>query len=72
MSVLFFCVFGQTNHDLLCMGVRGMDQEIARKWFSHTGDLRTEHIDEPDGRMRLYFLTSMADAKSFTASSSRS
>ncbi|MGN7470962.1 spore germination protein [Brevibacillus sp. SAFN-007a] len=40
-----------------------MDQEFARKWFSHTGDLRTEHIDEPEGRVRLYFLTSLADAK---------
>lgn len=67
MSVLFFCTkldfLGKTIHDLLCMGGSWMDQEMARRWLTHTGDLVVEHIDEPDGRVRLYYLSTMADAK---------
>lgn len=40
-----------------------MDRKSARKWFTHTGDLVTERIDEPKGRVCLYYLSSMADAK---------
>lgn len=40
-----------------------MDQKGARNWFTHTGDLVTEQIDEPKGRVSLYYLSSMADAK---------
>lgn len=40
-----------------------MDRESAHRWFIHTSDLITEHIDEPEGRMRLFFLSSMADPK---------
>ncbi|MGK5510084.1 spore germination protein [Brevibacillus formosus] len=40
-----------------------MDRESARNWFEHTSDLITEHIDEPEGRVRLFYLSSMADGK---------
>lgn len=40
-----------------------MDQEFLHRWFSHTGDLVAEHIDDPTGCARLYFISSMADAK---------
>ncbi|MEJ8547591.1 spore germination protein [Brevibacillus borstelensis] len=37
--------------------------DVIRDWFSHTADLVVEHVDEPDGRVRIYFLSSMADLK---------
>ncbi|MFI8714184.1 spore germination protein [Brevibacillus brevis] len=40
-----------------------MDRESAQNWFTHTSDLVTEHIDEPEGRVRLFYLSTMADAK---------
>nr|WP_289141598.1 spore germination protein [uncultured Brevibacillus sp.] len=45
------------------IGVRVDGSEGARKWFTHTGDLVTEQFDEPKGRVCLYYLSSMADAK---------
>ncbi|MED4586362.1 spore germination protein [Brevibacillus choshinensis] len=39
-----------------------MDQEMAHRWLSNTGDLVVEHIDELNGRVRLYYLSTMADA----------
>lgn len=43
--------------------MKEMDQEFLHRWFSHTGDLVAEHIDDPNGCVRLYFISSMADAK---------
>jgi len=40
-----------------------VNQESVKKWFATTADLVVEHIDEPNGRVRLYFLQSMADRK---------
>ncbi|QQE74850.1 spore germination protein [Brevibacillus composti] len=40
-----------------------MDAELTRKWFSHTADLRIEYVDGQDGRVRIYFLSSMVDKK---------
>ncbi len=40
-----------------------MDQELVKKWFATTADLVVEHIDEPNGRVRLYYLGTMADEK---------
>lgn len=40
-----------------------MDRENARKWFTHTADLVIEHVDQPNGRVRIYFLSSISDAK---------
>lgn len=40
-----------------------MDREDTRKWFTHTADLVIEHVDRPDGRVQIYFLSSMADSK---------
>lgn len=35
---------------------------MAHRWLSNTGDLVVEHIDELNGRVRLYYLSTMADA----------
>lgn len=35
---------------------------MARRWLSNTGDLVVEHIDKPNGRVRLYYLSTLADA----------
>lgn len=40
-----------------------MDREGNRRWFTHTADLVIEHVDRPDGRVQIYFLSSMADSK---------
>ncbi|MED1851549.1 hypothetical protein P4V33_07800 [Brevibacillus borstelensis] len=40
-----------------------MASDVIRDWFSHTADLIVEHVDEQEGRVRIYFLSSMADNK---------
>ncbi|MGC5325300.1 spore germination protein [Brevibacillus sp. SYSU BS000544] len=39
-----------------------MDQKKElEKWFANTADLKIEHVDELNGRIRLYYLSTMAD-----------
>lgn len=37
-----------------------MDKQAQQKWFETTADLTVEHIDLPNGRVRLYYLNSLA------------
>jgi spore germination protein KA len=38
-------------------------RQTFQQWASRTDDLRVEHLDGEGGRIRLYFLISMADKK---------
>ncbi|WP_134685556.1 spore germination protein [Brevibacillus migulae] len=40
-----------------------MDKEVWKNWFSHTGDMQVINVDETEGRIKLYYLSSMADQK---------
>ncbi|WP_342769010.1 spore germination protein [Brevibacillus panacihumi] len=37
--------------------------ETFQQWASRTGDLEVEHVDGEGGRLRLYYLSTMADKK---------
>ncbi len=43
--------------------VNSLDKEEWKRWFAHTGDLQTVHVDDIDGRIKLYYLSSMVDQK---------
>lgn len=38
-------------------------RQTFQQWVSRTGDLKVEHIDGEKGRLRLYYLVSMAEQK---------
>jgi len=43
--------------------VKYLDKEEWKNWFSHTGDLQIMDVDEPEGRIKFYYLSSLADQK---------